>query len=189
MRNRLLLASLATSALLVGCAGPVGSEEDARTGWAQTNAALGAGASSAQASNGATAPDEDPVFRAGNAVSVNYEHSCNSGSINYNGNYYFDASNVGSAVEFNYEAEFDKCSDGSLTIDGMLDYALTADTTDTTSNVTYTYKGDLVWSGSVDGSCEIDMTGSVSAGGGSASVSYKGSICGYDAAATLNVTI
>ncbi len=189
MRNRLLLASLASSALLVGCAGPVGSEEDARTGWAQTNAVLGTGASSAQ-SAGAVAPDEDPVFRAGNAVSVNYDYDCTgSGSVNYNGNYYFDASNVGSNVEFNYEADFKKCSDGSLTIDGTLDYALTADTTDTTSNLTYSYVGDLVWSGSVDGSCEIDMTGSFSAGGGAASISYKGSICGYDAAATLNVTI
>jgi len=189
MHNRLLIASLAASSLLVGCAADVGSEEDARAGWAPTNAALAAGASSAQSSAGAVAPDENPVLRAGNAVSVNYDHSCSSGSINYNGNYFFDASDIGSAVEFDYQADFDKCSDGSLTIDGSLDYALSAEASDAGSNLTYTYSGELVWSGSVEGSCAIDMTGVFSATSTSAGVSYSGKICGFDAAVTLNVSI
>jgi len=188
MNNRLLVASFAASALLAGCAGDVGSEEDARAGWAPTNAALAAGSSSAQ-SAGATAPDENPVFRAGTAVSVNYDHSCSSGTINYNGNYFVDASDAGSAVDFDYQANFDSCSDGNLTIDGSLDYKLTAEATDAGSNLTYSYSGELVWSGSVEGSCTIEMTSSFSATEASAGVSYSGKICGYDAAATLNVSI
>jgi len=189
MRNRLVIASFATSALLAGCVGDVGSEEDARAGWAPTSTVLAMGASSAESSAGATAPDENPVLRAGNAVSVNYDHSCSSGSINYNGNYFFDASNIGSAVDFDYQADFDKCSDGNLTIDGSLDYKLTAEATDAGSNLTYSYSGELVWSGSVEGSCAIEMTSSFSATEASAGVSYSGKICGYDAAATLNVSL
>ena len=72
----------------------------------------------------------------------------------------------------------------------FLDYAMSVETTDTSSSVVYSYDGDLVWSGDVSGACVISMKASVSATAGvGASVSYEGSICGYDAAATLNVQI
>jgi len=190
MNTRLIFASLATSALLIGCTEPVSSEADAQAGWEQTNTVLGAGANGAQSGNaGATAPDEDPQFRASTAVSVNFDYDCaSSGSINYNGNYYVDTDNLGGAnVDYDYQAEFDKCSADGLTIDGMLDYALSVETTDTTSSLKYTYDGELVWTGNVEGSCEIKMTGSVQAGNGAASISYDGSICGFDASATLSV--
>jgi len=75
---------------------------------------------------------------------------------------------------------------------GQLDYAASVSTSDTGTSITYDYKGDLTWSGDVEGGCVIDMQGSVTTttggvGPGSVSISYKGSICGYDAAATLNV--
>lgn len=187
MTIRLALVSLATSVLVIGCAGPVGSQEDARSGWTRTNAVLESGGNAAQA-GGATAPTEDPVFRAGTAVTVNYDYTCpGAGSITYNGNYYVDT--VGSAnVEFNYEAEFNKCTDGNgLTIDGLIDYALSVETSDTGSSVVYSYEGELTWDGDVQGSCELSMNASVTTTTTSASVSYSGSICGYDAAATLNV--
>ena len=187
MTIRLALVSLATSVLVIGCAGPVGSQEDARAGWTRTNSVLESGNSAAQA-GGATAPTEDPVFRAGTPVSVNFEYGCpGAGTISYIGNYYIDT--VGATnVEFNYEAEFKKCTDGNgLTIDGTIDYAMSVETSDTGSSVVYSYDGELTWDGDVQGSCEISMSASVTTTTTSASVSYSGSICGYDAAATLNV--
>ncbi|MCB9704703.1 MAG: hypothetical protein H6711_22700 [Myxococcales bacterium] len=194
MTIRLATTAIASTLLLVGCAGEVGSADDAAAGWAKTNVVLQSGGSAAQgAGAGATSPDQNPTFRAGTPVSVNYEYSCpNGGSIAYNGNYYIDAGMVGGGanVEFNYEADLKKCKNDGLTIDGTLDYAMSVETTDTSSSVVYSYDGDLVWSGDVSGACVISMKASVSATAGvGASVSYEGSICGYDAAATLNVQI
>ncbi len=188
MTTRLIFVSIATSALLIGCAGPVGSEDDARSGWAQTNASLQQGGNSAQ-SAGAPAPSgENPVFRATIANTVNYDYSCSeSGSINYNGNYYVNTDDVGATIEFDYQASFKDCSDGSLTVDGDVDYALAVENSDTGSRISYSYDGNLVWSGSVEGSCDVSMSALVETSTEGVSIDYKGSICGYDAAATLNV--
>ncbi len=190
MTTRLIFVSIATSALLIGCAGPVGSADDARSGWNQTNNSLQQGSGSAQ-SAGAPAPSgiDNPVFRPLVTNTVNTDYNCSdSGSINYNGNYYINTDDVGATVEFDYQATFKGCSDGNLTIDGELDYALEVESSDTSNRVSYSYEGNLVWSGSVEGSCDVSMSALVETGVGSASIDYQGSICGYDAALTLNVS-
>ncbi|MEZ4448537.1 MAG: hypothetical protein R3B09_03580 [Nannocystaceae bacterium] len=187
--TRRIAPALLASTLLYACASPVDNPDDARAGWAKTTVALSSGSAAAQGGGaGQTAP-EDTAFRAGSVdVGVDFKYQCaNGGSIHYKGATHV-ASDVGSQVTFNYDAAFDGCEADGLTIDGDLTYDLAVETTDTTSSVVYTYKGELEWSGQVKGSCEIDMTGSVMTSTGSASVQYKGSICGYDAAVTLNVT-
>ncbi|HFE45721.1 MAG TPA: hypothetical protein ENJ18_09565 [Nannocystis exedens] len=190
MTTRLIFVSIATSALLIGCAGPVGSEDDARSGWNQTDASLKQGGNSAQ-SAGAPAPSgENPVFRAIVASSVDYDYNCkDSGVINYKGNYYVDTENVGVAdVDFDFQATFKGCTNGDLTIDGEIDYALEVESSDTANRVSYSYEGDLVWSGSVEGTCAVSMSALVETGIDGISVDYKGSLCGFDAAATLSVS-
>ena len=110
------------------------------------------------------------------------------GSIAFSGTYNVNT-DAGAQVEFAYDTEFKKCKVDGLRIDGDLAYDLSVATSDTSSSVVYSYQGEIKWSGEIKGSCVIDMTGSVSATVGSASVEYKGSVCGYDASATLNVSV
>lgn len=177
--------------VVVGCGGDV-SEDDARAGWAKTNAVLASGSAAAQGSAGDTA--QDPGYRAlPVGTSVDFEYACQGGgTLHFVGTYEVVTGGVGTGVDFTYDAAFAACNAAGVTVDGELSYASTVSTSDTGSSVTYSYKGELSWSGDVDGSCGIDMEGSVTTttggvGAGSVSISYKGTICGYDAAATLNV--
>ncbi|HRI07825.1 MAG TPA: hypothetical protein PKW35_08415 [Nannocystaceae bacterium] len=176
--------------VVVGCGGDV-SEDDARSGWAKTNAVLSSGGMAAQSSAGDTA--QDPSYRAlPVGTSVDYQYACSGGGTLHFVGTYEVATGLGTDVNFTYDATFAGCDAGGVTVDGQLDYAASVSTSDTGTSITYDYKGDLTWSGDVEGGCVIDMQGSVTTttggvGPGSVSISYKGSICGYDAAATLNV--
>lgn len=186
--NLRLVPALFASTLLCACASPVDNPDDARAGWAKTSVALASGSAAAQGGGAGQTAEDDTSFRAGSVdVGVDFKYQCvDGGSIHYTGATHV-ATDAGSQVTFNYDAAFDKCEADGLTIDGDLAYDLAVETTDTTSSVIYSYKGELEWSGQIKGSCEIDMTGAVMTSTGSASVQYKGSICGYDAAVTLNV--
>lgn len=170
-----------------GCAGDVGSAEDARAGWVKTEAQLSSGSNGAQ-SAGAPAGDV-PVFRADPlSINVDFDYSCASGgSINYKGSYKVSTAPGATGVDFDYAATFKGCDAGGVTIDGDVDYSAVVATSDAGSSVDYSYRGDLTWKGDVEGACVVEMDASVSTSAAGVSVSYKGSICGYDAAASLNV--
>lgn len=185
-----IITALFASTLLVACGGDVESPEDARAGWAKTSAALASGGAAAQGGAGGAAAEDDTSFRAGGVdIAVNVDAPCqDGGSIAISGTYNVNT-DAGAQVEFAYDTEFKKCKVDGLRIDGDLAYDLSVVTTDTSSSVVYAYQGEIKWSGEIKGSCVIDMTGSVMTSTGSASVEYKGSVCGYDASATLNVNV
>jgi len=172
---------------LSGCAGDVGSADDARAGWVKTEGQLSSGASNAQ-SAGAPASDV-PVFRADPlSINVDFNYSCvGGGSINYKGSYKVSSTPGATGVDFDYAATFNGCDAAGVVIDGDVDYSAAVATNDAGSSVDYKYRGDLTWKGDVEGACVVEMEASVSTGAAGVSISYKGSICGYDAAASLNV--
>ena len=184
----LVVVALGMTSGTIACSGEVGSADDARAGWAKTNATLSAGGAAAQGAPGAPADGDSAPRALPVAVDVDFTYACpGGGDIRYVGTYDVATGGASADVTFNYTATFDGCDAGGLTVDGELDYASSVQTTDTSSAVQFSYKGELTWKGDVDGSCAISMEASVSATVGAASVTYKGSICGYDAAATLNV--
>ena len=72
--------------VVVGCGGDV-SEDDARSGWAKTNAVLSSGGMAAQSSAGDTA--QDPSYRAlPVGTSVDYQYACSGGgTLHFVGTY------------------------------------------------------------------------------------------------------
>ena len=71
--------------------------------------------------------------------------------------------------------EFDECTVDDVTIDGTLEYeGYVGD-----ARVSASIRGDVVWSGAVDGSCEIDVTAEVSASGITGGASLQGDVCGH----------
>jgi len=139
--------------VVVGCGGDV-SEDDARSGWAKTNAVLSSGGMAAQSSAGDTA--QDPSYRAlPVGTSVDYQYACSGGGTLHFVGTYEVATGLGTDVNFTYDATFAGCDAGGVTVDGQLDYAASVSTSDTGTSITYDYKGDLTWSGDVEGGCVI----------------------------------
>jgi hypothetical protein len=88
---------------------------------------------------------------------------------------------------FDLDAAFHGCQSEGVTIDGDLSWALSAQVDDGAS-LEYAWSGQLAYSGKYVGDCAIAMTASASATGSTASASYEGTICGYDASATLSAS-
>lgn len=177
------------SILLVACSQEL-SEEDARTAWGATNLALAQGSAQAQTAAAGTpaVPGQGGDLQTRAAAQVDYTWNCTSGgTAHFAGEASADAAGGSSDVNFTLATEFSDCSVSGVTISGSLDYAAMVSASGAGSSTTFTMKGSLSYSGEVDGSCDIDMTLSASVGGGTVGASYKGSICGHDASATLSV--
>lgn len=196
MRSILIVVSVACVSV-VGCGNSV-SEEDTRVAWASTNLALAQGQAQAQAIAQTGVPaapsGEAEEVRPRAAAQVDYTWTCTEGgSARFVGSAEALVSDVGtSEVSFELATDFEGCTVLGVTISGSLDYAAAVSTGAGSASTTLTMKGGLDYSGKVEGSCEIDMTASVSVSGGaggagSVGASYDGSICGHSAKATLNV--
>lgn len=188
MRNWIVLSSIA-SFFLVGCSQEL-SEKDAQVAFAATYTTLSVGGAAAQASAGTPVQaDESPAFRAGAAASVDYDYNClGGGTAHFVGTATAASTETAGQATFNLATDFVGCtSPDNITIDGNLDYAASVSGTADTAEVTLSMNGSLSFEGKVEGSCEIDLKLAFSATAGSAQASYKGSVCGHDASATLNV--
>jgi hypothetical protein len=153
-------------------------EEDAATAWPTTQKALSGGTSSSSAPGALT--------------STTFTHDCADGgkakfeasvdtSIDLG-----DISPTNTATTVDYTVTFKKCKvDGVVTV-GDLAFTLETNTSDTGAETVWTYDGDLAYRGDVKGTCLVDMTGRAAANLGGASLEYEGSVCGNDAALTLN---
>ena len=185
------LAILSLLFVVVGaaaCGGDQLSKKDSKTAWAATNHSLTRGSSQAQT---ASAPAD--------SLTTNFDYSCpGGGTATFAGTFdYATADPTGTgiglgstAIDSDFAVTYDNCMSEDVTIDGTIDYVVSVDLTDTSSSTDFTWKGQLDYSGEVEGNCVIDMTGSSSTSltGGSVGldVSYEGSICGHDATKTLS---
>ena len=88
------------------------------------------------------------------------------------------------AGTFGYETslDFDACSERDVTIDGSLTDtgSLEADLDGMSLSMEFTQEGTLDFSGEVEGSCTIDVTGSVTVDGTSVTTEVEGTVCGHD---------
>jgi hypothetical protein len=107
-------------------------------------------------------------------------------------------------IEGSYSAEndydvsivFAGCSADGVSISGELSLHASVEITDTTTDVSVTYGGELQWSGAAQGSCSIDMTAAISTkvqGTGAdtevdVDAEFHGSVCGYDADAVVSAS-
>ncbi len=91
------------------------------------------------------------------------------------------------SASFDLKADFHACESEGVTIDGQLDWALSAEVNEGAA-VRLEWTGDLDYSGKYVGNCVIDMFAEAAVTGTSASVSYEGTICGFDASASLSAS-
>ncbi len=188
MHNRIVLSAIASLAL-IGCSDQL-NEEDSRVAFAAAYSTLQVGAAEAQSNAGTAAHTGDtPAFRDAAAGTVDYNYSCpGGGSAHYVGSLQASSDGGGGQATFDLSTDFAGCKTiGNITVDGSMDYAASVTGTADTASVTFAMNGSLSFSGEVDGSCDIDVKISVNATQGAAGLSYSGSVCGHDAAATLNV--
>ena len=152
---------------LIGCGGgdPL-SEGDAQLAWEATNSSINSGGSPGALSFSSNCAD---------GGSVKFKYSL--------GDAFSGLGGAGADLE--YELKFKGCKHNGVKITGDLTYRINAATSATSANVSWDWEGKLKYSGDIKGSCEYDIHGEVSAGAGTASVSYMGSICGHDASASL----
>lgn len=81
------------------------------------------------------------------------------------------------AFAFDYAMTFQACVANDVTLDGALRYAIDGAQAGAAFSFSYVYEGALDFSGACEGSCEIDMRGSLSSSG---ALLYEGTFCGYD---------
>lgn len=190
MRNSISVAILGSFTLL-GCSQQL-SEEDARVAFVAAYSTLSTGGAAAAASAGGTAAHatDTPAFRAGAAGSVDFDYMCpGGGSAHFAGSATAASDGTTGQATFTLSTDFAGCKTlVDITIDGSMDYASSVSGSAEAAEVTFSMTGSLDFAGKVEGSCDIDVKLSVSATAGSAMGTYEGSVCGHDAAATLNVT-
>lgn len=153
---------------LVACSSGASKEESVQI-FTTTQQAL----SSGQARAVAAAP-------AGSAeLALDFSGPCTlGGTVAVTGSY--SADGQAAQAEFDLLTVFDACRELQGTIDGDVHWASVASGTGFDASLT----GDLAWDGS-DGSadCTLDVHMAVSA----ASISYTGSVCGYDVTTELQL--
>lgn len=169
------------------CGGQL-SKDDAQKAWTATSSGLAGG--TAMASNQAALTAGEPAF------TISFEWECpQGGSAGFDRDYGVSGDYAAGAAtaEFTFHVTYADCGIQDIVVDGTLDYALNYEGDQNNFAMVYDYNGNLSYSGAVAGACVIDMTGrlDMATGGGSLSLSmdYEGTICGYDAAETLNVSL
>lgn len=166
---------LAAVALAAGCAP---TEENVDEIWSSTSLAL----TSAQ-----TEVATDVAIGTADGDSLAIEANCEGGgTVAFTGSMETSVLDTVSA-SFDLDATFTGCESEDVTIDGDLSWSMDTVVGDDVS-VRWTWAGTLVYSGKYAGECVIDMTAEAGVTGSTASASYEGTICGFDASASLSAS-
>jgi hypothetical protein len=80
-------------------------------------------------------------------------------------------------MSFSFGNTFSTCIERGITIEGALETAGEVSLAEPHSG-TVDYTGSLTFSGDVEGSCAVDMHGTLAASG----ATFNGTLCGFDAA-------
>lgn len=169
--NALLTLSLFT--LLLGC--PVAEIPlDEVWGTTQENLETADGDVADEADQGTVDPD-----------SVDLDSDCpDGGSVTLAGTLTQSVTPGEVAQSFDYTATFVGCTEDDLVIDGEIDYLFEQEVTvDVVQS--WDYSGTLTYTGSYNGSCDVDVQGEHSVTDSSASITWTGSFCGEDASVAL----
>jgi hypothetical protein len=170
LRTAILLALVGA---LVGCPA-VEAELDEVWGVTQSNLADADESVADDAEQGSVDPDD-----------VDYDSGCpDGGSVVLAGTITQSVTPGEVAQSFDYTATFTGCTDGDLIIDGEVDYTFSQEVTmDVVQQ--WAYAGTLTYTGSYNGTCDVDVEGEQSVTESSASISWSGSFCGEDASVAL----
>jgi hypothetical protein len=169
-----LRAALVPLLALAACSDGPTKEESARI-WAATNTALSSAQSRAVADASANSP------AAPGALALDFTGPCTlGGTVSISGSW--DGSATGNTWQaaFDLSATFDNCQEAQGTLDGDMHWTSSAGGAGFSASLT----GDLAWSdsGGNSASCAIDVQMNVSLAG----YTSTGSVCGYDASATIS---
>jgi hypothetical protein len=170
--SRILLAAALLS--LSACGDDSLSEEDAQKGFNAANLVLMQGGSAAQSS------------AANGVVAIDFTYNClEGGTAKFVGNLDETDNATSTEVTFDYAVTFVDCKSQGITISGEVDYNLNVSASETASVMEYAYLGNIVFTGEVDGNCDLDMYARVNTtnDGQSANVGYefRGNMCGNEA--------
>ncbi len=168
MKNTILIG---LAILTFGCSGGMDDEESSQA-FLATQMVLSQGVAQVNTSGPA------------DTLIINHSFNClEGGAATFTGS----VENSGSNSEFSYEVDFANCVSQGITIDGSMNYSLSFEENGNQSFKTvYIFRGDLSYSGQVEGSCQMDVVSTSDVNQGGASFTYVGSICGNDATTTLN---
>lgn len=179
---------------------PIASQEEAVAGFQATQQALSQGMTGINTNQVPSRLEfRNSTFEG--SVAVDFTAKCaQGGELSFKGELSVGAGAAVddfSNVQFVYDVVFSDCETaGDITINGDLSYSALAKalSSEEESEASYTlaYTGDLEFSGAVEGSCKIDVEAAFSASSSgsqnSASYKYSGTICGFDADASLSVS-
>jgi len=186
MRRFLTIAILFYALVLAGCGNDQLTEDESERAWNSTQQTLTSGEARVQG--------EGSGSEEGSDSDLTVDYTCpEGGTARFEGSYTFENSgNEGSdhaVLETDLTVSFDACANNNITADGFINYTTRTETNDSGAEFVTDWTGDLDYSGEINGTCQIDMHGEMSAESGSESVSYQydysGTVCGHDADQTL----
>jgi hypothetical protein len=169
--------------LAAGCAV---TEDNVDEVWGTTSEALTSAQTelaTSAAINGAFSVGDDDV----DAELTVTANCTDGGSMTLVGSYGISLSDSATAIGYDLAVAFEDCRHEETTINGNMDWVLSV-ATEEGAEVRFSWTGDLNYSGKYVGACEIDMFAEASVTGMTASLSYEGTVCGYDASAALSAS-
>lgn len=182
MRKHLTIATISFAFVLVGCGNQM-SEEESQEAWGTTQQTLSSGEAQVQGDvkeSSSDSPNTD----------ASLDYTCpEGGSATFEGEYTYTSSDDEGSSTDKFEADmtvdYRACENNDIVIDGAVNYNLKTETSGDSFKYVYDWDGDLDYSGDVNGSCRIDMTGEMNFDSSSVSWNYSGTVCGHDAEQTL----
>ena len=156
------------------------SSEEATQGWDAMNAVLNAGTRT------------DGQALSGFDFDHSFSHACpDGGTADFSGTVSAEWAIGAAGADFAYTVGFSNCSAYGINMDGSMEYSRSASVQDTTLETSFSWSGEVSWSGLIDGDCSIDVTGSTSASlvdwSFEAEAETSGSVCGYDATDEISI--
>lgn len=166
------LSNLVPLFLLASCTSGPSKEESVQI-WGAASAAMTT--AQQRAVESARASNVLPVTD----LHLNWSGSCTlGGTVSVSGNYTGDGSD--DHASFDLQTTFSNCREAQGTVDGSLTWKSVASDTSFTASM----DGNIDWHGqNGDASCAFDLAITLS----STSVSYGGSLCGYDVGDEINL--
>ena len=170
MRQHLTLVTLFLALVLAGCGNDQLDEEETQEGWRATQQTLTSGEAQARS------PSDNAAESDGNA---SFDVDCSGGgSTAFDGNYAYEATDdegLSHELDADMEVTYEACAHNGITIDGFINYTAATEASDDGFKYVYEYNGDLKYTGDINGSCMIEMTGEIAADATGASFEYPSS--------------
>ncbi len=160
---RTILLSLIVLALGMGCSEGL-SEDESRTAMKATAGALTDGGQAGATSVGKA-----------DGVAMDFNHGCAGG-----GEMTLAGDMAGIQIGFDVGVKMTTCSRDGVTMTGELTYTMVSVNAILVTTSTYSYAGTVTYSGSIAGTCDVAMTGTVVGTPGVSIATWAGKFCDHD---------